>query len=415
MIQRKHGRTRMVIDWSVLMYMNWHKMRSPNFQARTALESAEFARNIVTHALYLVERVKPDQLVLAVDYPQNWRTEVYSRYYETNVEFFQYLGAGRAWVVQFDRKTYLVKYESTMDKWVYTKLAAKEAEGYKLKDPTEWKKWERAELVEDRGNVERMEPPTHGEHPDWPALDHIIPRYKGNRATSKWEYETTKAEFRSIGANLAFNLAPALGGVAVQVPQAEGDDVCATWIRMSEGWDTVLVTIDTDLHQLLITCPDLAIFDPKNHAWVEKSAELAAFELTRKILCGDTSDNICGISLRGKSQTLGPKTSEKLIEDNGGPDGIWDYLAREADQAPLDRNLELIALNYIPAEIRQAIEDKIQERLDSPETARYSLQDFGLTAKDLLTTKTAARLDKELDDGLRKGDPINHETLGAVE
>ena len=72
MIQRKHGRTRMVIDWSVLMYMNWHKMRSLNFQARTALESAEFARNIVTHALYLVERVQRDQLVLAVDYPQNW-------------------------------------------------------------------------------------------------------------------------------------------------------------------------------------------------------------------------------------------------------------------------------------------------------------------------------------------------------
>ncbi|MFA5407609.1 MAG: hypothetical protein WC343_02435 [Bacilli bacterium] len=406
MIQRKHGRTRMVIDWSVLMYMNWHKMRSPNFQARTALESAEFARNIVTHALYLVERVKPDQLVLAVDYPQNWRTEVYSRYYETNVEFFQYLGAGRAWVVQFDRKTYLVKYEPTMDKWVYTKLAAKEAEGYKLKDPTEWKKWGRSDLA---GSS------SASSHQDWPALDHIIPRYKGNRATSKWEYETTKNEFRSIGANLAFNLAPALGGVAVQVPQAEGDDVCATWIHMSKGWDTVLVTIDTDLHQLLITCPDLAIFDPKNHAWVEKSAELAAFELTRKLLCGDTSDNICGISLRGKSQTLGPKTSEKLIEDNGGPDGIWDYLAREADQAPLDRNLELIALNYIPAEIRQAIEDKIQERLDSPETTLYSLQDFGLTAKDLLTTKTAARLDKELDDGLREGDPINHETLGAVE
>ena len=406
MIQRKHGRTRMVIDWSVLMYMNWHKMRSPNFQARTALESAEFARNIATHALYLVERVKPDQLVLAVDYPQNWRTEVYSRYYETNVEFFQYLGAGRAWVVQFDRKTYLVKYEPAMDKWVYTKLAAKEAEGYKLKDPTEWKKWDRSDLA---GSS------SASSHQDWPALDHIIPRYKGNRATSKWEYETTKNEFRSIGANLAFNLAPALGGVAVQVPQAEGDDICATWIRMSDGWDTVLVTIDTDLHQLLMTSPALTIFDPKNHAWVEKSAELAVFELTRKILCGDTSDNICGISLRGKSQTLGPKTSEKLIEGNGGTDGIWEYLAREADQAPLDRNLELIVFDYIPAEIRQAIEDKIQERLDSPETTLYSLQDFGLTAKDLLTTKTAARLDKELDDGLREGDPVNHEALGAVE
>jgi 5'-3' exonuclease len=391
-------------------------MRSPNFKARTSLECAEFARNIVTHALYLVERVKPDQLVLAVDYPENWRTGVYTRYYETNVDFYQYLGTGRTWIVQFDRKTYLVKYESGMDKWVYAKLPAKEVEGYKLKDPAEWKKWRRSDLAGCTQDTDLDEESIASlPHPDWPALDHIIPRYKGNRSTSKWDYETTKAEFRALGANLAFNLAPALGGVAVQVPQAEGDDVCATWLYTSEGWDTTLVTIDTDLHQLLITCPDLRIFDPRLHTWVDKSAELAAFELTKKILCGDTSDNICGISLRGKSQTLGPKTSERLIESNGGVEGIWDYLAREADQAPLDRNLELIALNYIPAEIRQAIEDKLQERLTSPESSLYGLQDFGLTAKDQLLTKTAARLDKELDDGIREGDPIAHETLGAVE
>lgn len=423
MIQKKHGRVALVIDWSVLMYMNWHKLRRPNFVARTGLEAAEFARNIVSHALYLVERVKPDLLVLAVDAPINWRSDVYSRYYERNVEFYQYLGQGRAWIVQFDRKTYLIKYEPGMDKWVYTKLAAKEAEGYKLKDTTEWKKWDRVDLeggqwstrpgdwgdTENPGGLKKTEP-----HQDWAALEHIIPKYKGNRTTSKWEYETPKSEFKAMGRHLAFNVAGALGGVAVQVELAEGDDICATFVDlMADSWDTVLVSIDTDLHQLLINHPDLAIFDPKNHTWVDKSPELAKFELTRKLLCGDTSDNIAGISLKDKSQTLGPKTSEKLIEDNGGPDRVWDYLERMADQAPLERNLELIALTSIPAALRQAITDKLGDMAEP--AARFPLQDFGLTAKDLLTIRTAARLDKELDDGLREGDPVNHENLGAVE
>lgn len=421
MIQKKHGRTALVIDWSVLMYMNWHKLRSPNFQARTGLEAAEFARNIVSHALYLVERVKPDLLVLAVDAPINWRSDVYSRYYERNVDFYQYLGSGRAWVVQFDRKTYLIKYEPGMDKWVYTKLAAKEAEGYKLQDPDEWKKWNRQDLVgcpadaelEDYLGVDSGES-AREPHPDWEALEHIIPKYKGNRTTSKWEYETPKSEFKAMGRHLAFNVAGALGGVAVQVDLAEGDDICATFVDlMGPTWDTVLVSIDTDLHQLLINHPDLSIFDPKNHVWVDKSPELAKFELTRKLLCGDTADNIAGISLKDKSQTLGPKTSEKLIEDNGGPDRVWDYLERMADQAPLERNLELIALTSIPAELRQAITDKLGDMAEP--AARFPLQDFGLTAKDLLTIRTAARLDKELDDGLREGDPVNHENLGAVE
>ena len=133
----------MVVDWSVLMYLNWHKMRSPNFESRTGLELAEFARNISAHALYLVERVKPDVLVLAVDAPKNWRSDVYARYYLHNVDFREYREKAGIWVVQFDRKTYLVTYRQDMGKWEFKKLPKADVLALELEDPTQWRTWKR--------------------------------------------------------------------------------------------------------------------------------------------------------------------------------------------------------------------------------------------------------------------------------
>lgn len=414
---------KMVVDWSVLMHMNWHKMRSPNFQARTGLEVAEFARNIVGHALYLVERVKPDVLILATDPAKNWRSDVYARYYRDNVEFFQYLLGAKTWVVQFDRKTFLVKYRADMGKWEYKKLAKADTAALLLDDPLQWKPW-RSSKVESVPDVEPV--PYVQDSEDWEALEHIIPKYKGNRATSRWEYETPKSEFKSLGANLAFNVAGVLGGHAVRVDMAEGDDICATFVGMAGETDEVyLVTIDTDLHQLLISRPDLRIFDPMKSAWVSKSQERAKFELTHKILKGDTADNICGISLRGASTTLGDKTAEKVISEHGGPDGVWSYLTGEtyqgkppvppaADAAPLDRNLELVALNRIPLDLLHAVQDALHVAMGSPIPPSYPLEDFGLTQADLLSIRTSARLDRELDEGLREGAPA-WENLPGVE
>lgn len=416
----------MVIDWSVLMYLNWHKMRSPNFEARTGLELAEFARNITGHALYLVERVRPDVLVLAVDSPKNWRSDVYARYYLDNVEFKEFRAAGGIWVVAFDRKTYLVKYRQDMGKWESKKLARADVAELKLEDAGQWRTWSSSpvEPVEET-EVEPLRWVQEAE--DWPHLEPLVPRYKGNRTTSAWNYETPKSEFKALGGNLAHNLAGALGGHAVEVHLAEGDDVCATFVSMAEPDDElVLVTIDSDLHQLLVDRPDLRIFDPKAHKWVDKTAELALFELTHKILKGDTSDNIAGISLRGAAATLGDKGAEKVISENGGPVGVWDYLLGVqdeagkyirppmADLAPLDRNLELVALSRIPAEVVHRVQDALRAAISSPVQVVYDLKDTGLTAADIMSARTMGRLDKELDDGLRDGDPITHDTLGKA-
>ena len=405
---------RLVVDWSVLMHMNWHKMRSPNFQARTGLEVAEFARLIVGHALYLVERIQPDELILAVDASPNWRSAVYSRFYDHAVEFYHYTKEGeRIWVVQFDRKTFLVRYRADMDRWVYEKQTKAGVKDLGLDNAEDWDVWSMA-VEENRVAIRTLE--------DWPALEHIIPRYKGNRATSRWEYETPKDEFKALGANLAFNLAPVLGGVAVQVALAEGDDICAGFVALhQEGDETVLVSIDSDLHQLLATWPDLRIFDPRLHSWIDKSPEAAAYGLTHKILTGDTSDNIAGVALKSAGSTLGDKSAAAVIADHGGPEEVWEWLWENADRASLERNLELVALTEIPAGLRQEIEDallgargEIQAKASGSwkELPEYTFEDFGLSHADLITTKSTARLDRELDEGLREGDPMSHDTLG---
>jgi len=404
---------RLVVDWSVLMHMNWHKMRSPNFQARTGLEVAEFARLIVGHALYLVERIQPDELILAVDASPNWRSAVYSRFYDHAVEFYHYTKEGeRIWVVQFDRKTFLVRYRADMDRWVYEKQTKAGVKDLGLDNAEDWDVWSMAVEV-NRASIRTLE--------DWPALEHIIPKYKGNRATSRWEYETPKDEFKALGANLAFNLAPVLGGVAVQVALAEGDDICAGFVALHQEEDeTVLVSIDSDLHQLLATWPELRIFDPRLHSWIDKSPEAAAYGLTHKILTGDTSDNIAGVALKAAGSTLGDKSAATVISEHGGPEEVWEWLWENADRASLERNLELVALTEIPAGLRQEIEDallgargEIQAKASGSwkEAPEYTFEDFGLSHADLISTKSTARLDRELDEGLREGDPMSHDTL----
>lgn len=422
---------RMVVDWSVLMHLNWHKMRSPNFEARTGLEVAEFARNIVSHVLYLVERVGPDELVLAMDAPTNWRSGVYSRYYDRHVEYHQFRARSGLWVLQFDRKTYLVKYRDDMGKWETTKLNKADTAACALGDPLQWRRWSPCPVdpVEDSTDEEPVL--WVREAADWPHLEPIVPTYKGNRKTSRWDYETTKAEFKALGANLGQNVAATLGGHAIRVEMAEGDDVCAVYVKTAPADDkVVLVTIDTDLHQLLIDRPDLRIFDPKAHRWVDKSPERATFELVHKVLTGDSSDNIAGVALRAAAQTLGDKTAEKLIADNGGPELVWDYLLDQVDDdgkvlrhgaaeaASLDRNLELVSLSYLPAEIEHAILDAFDAmRAGQPVAPRpeptYLLDAFGLTAADVMVARATGRQDQEIDDGLREGDPVSHDGLGA--
>lgn len=417
----------MVVDWSVLMYMNWHKMKSPNFESRTGLELAEFARNIASHALYLVERVKPDVLVLAVDSAKNWRSDVYARFYLHNVEFKEYREKPGIWAVQFDRKTYLVTFRQDMGKWEFKKLPKADVLALELEDPTQWRTWSSCpvEPVEEDPEGEAVRWVQESE--DWPHLEPIVPKYKGNRSSSRWDYETPKSEFKVLGANLAHSMAGALGGHAVQVDLAEGDDIVATFVGMVPPEDeVVLVSIDSDLHQLLVDRPDLRIFDPKLHKWIEKTPELALFEVTHKVLTGDTSDNIAGIALAGAAATLGDKGAEKVISDNGGPVAVWDYLRGvkdgagkwirkpAADLASLDRNVELVLLDMIPAALVHQIQDAIRSVWTTAPVAEYGFQDAGMTAADVISTRAMGRSDKELDDGIRDGDPINHDTIGKA-
>ena len=400
-----------VIDWSVLMYINWFKMRSPNFEARTNLELAEFSRNITDHLLSLVMRIQPSSLVLALDSSPNWRVGVYNRHYDQETVFWKHKEHQKTWLVQFDKRTYLVKWWANTDSWSTKKLTKKELESY---DMEAWAQYSKHGTVNPQDST--VIHPSALDHEDWEELEKIIPKYKGTRAGKAWDFETSKKEFQRVGQNLAHNLAPIFGGQAVKVDLAEGDDICHVFVSDSHPSDTVLVTIDTDLHQELIRNLFLKIFDPKKSEWVEKSPTRAKFELTKKILIGDTADNILGVAKRGQSQTLGEKKATDLIEENGGPDEVWSHLFDEydeegkirkmglVDQSALQKNLELVSMSFLPDEIEESIRKALGETIKAPD---YSLEDFGLTPRDIMTTTATAKRAHQEDKNLpQDGDDI---------
>lgn len=418
MNQADKNHPRLVIDWSVLMYMNWHKMRAPDYVAETDKELVEFSRNITAHALYLVHRFRPSELILAVDStekPSTWRAAVYDSYYSKNVEFWKDMEQPHTWVVSFDRKYYRCSQDQQTELWAFDKLGKDEKIEFTLAIETGSPKY----IHWPQGNIpawileQYPEAPRNiWEHPDGQALRELVPTYKGNRKTQRWDYETTKAEMKQLGANLAHNLAPVLGGRAVECAPAEGDDIAALFCLAEPGTPTILVTIDQDLQQLAIPCSGLQIFNPVKHTWDTPTADQARYKLAAKILGGDPSDNIAGVILKDR-EPFSPisfnaeglvengKNAEKWLRTTlqgkkcGGDYGkLWDLLEAEQEAGTYTRNFELVFLGCIP----EAVKAKALAAIAAPaEASKYSLADFGVGSRLELSQKQMADNDRTRD------------------
>ena len=114
-------------------------------------------------------------------------------------------------------------------------------------------------------------------------------------------------------------------------PGFEADDVAGTISRMvaSEGLETYIATLDTDLVQLIGPHVKLFMFRPYQRDTVEydepKAAEKWGFSpllmIDFKALKGDTSDNVDGI------KGIGEKTATDLIRQFGPVEAIYENIA----------------------------------------------------------------------------------------
>ncbi len=147
------------------------------------------------------------------------------------------------------------------------------------------------------------------------------PEYKATRRETP---EDLKEQFPRM-----HELVEALNIALLVVPGVEADDVMGALAKQAqaEGMETVLVTGDKDLLQLV--SEHVRVFDPSKGdegAWFGPEEVVARFGtgpehvVDALALIGDAADNIPGV--RG----IGDKTAKKLLEKYGSLEGLYEHL-----------------------------------------------------------------------------------------
>lgn len=379
---------KLLIDWSVLCHICWHKMASPDYVARTDIEQAEFARNIAATILYFQERFQPSETLFALDGKRYWRYEVFQKFYATHTRVYKRVVSEpdekdpkkiyqkTIYYMVHDKKTYQLDWHEGMEKYLRTKLKKAEVHLFQVDIHNK-----------DTVLVAPKEVPYE--------IMEMYPKYKGARKESKWDYTTTREEFKEMIVNIAKNLAHTFKCRCIQVESAEADDVAYAYNVLHPKEDLVFITTDSDWNQMFRKNTFLKIYNPMKMEWVDTNTEQAGINLAIKIISGDSSDGIPGLSPENAAALIGPKNAEKLVVEHGVP-GIYDYLKDNIPEDYLKRNLRLIYLKNCPKKVRKAISEELAKEPKKPKEI-HKMEEYGLEKADIVSTRAAAEEARESD------------------
>lgn len=411
---------KLVIDWSVICHQNWHTMFSANYVA-TEDEVTEWTKNLADSVVYLTTRFDPSEVIFAMDAPGNWRADYTKNWYHESLDWYMDNADARHWYVWVDKTLYEISFEDISKKWRVSKPKAPVVKVLELDNSQLYTCYAKGNTPE---HVLEMYPdaPKHVTlMKSWDGLKLAVPYYKGTRSSAKWPAQTPKTLFKQLIPELGAKMAPLVGGRAIMAPHAEGDDVVACtverWASESPDERIVLVTVDADLEQLFVIAPNLSIFNPVKREIKSNDANEANYHLVNKIIGGDSSDNIKGISMTSRKASM-PTVSYDVVtgsvkdgkgtanwvqkcmdaaKEKGlvGADywgSIYRTLYAEAVIDTLERNMTLVFLKNIPDSITVNIYDQITN-LEVEETA-LTWDDFMLTTEFLEDARNRALADK---------------------
>ena len=148
--------------------------------------------------------------------------------------------------------------------------------------------------------------------------------YADYKATRRDTPDDLKVQFPMM-----HDLVRALNIPLFVVPGVEADDVMGTLARQAEaeGVDTVLVTGDKDLQQLV--SDRITVYDPNKGdggMWYDAAAVRERFGVgpanvvDALALIGDTADNVPGV------KGIGDKTAKKLLEQYTSLEGLYEHI-----------------------------------------------------------------------------------------
>ena len=223
--------------------------------------------------------------------------------------------------------------------------------------------------------------------------------YKANRAETRAamtvkEQEEDKLFWETFDAFKEF-VETKTNCTVLQHKQLEADDLIAGFIQMHPDDDHVIISTDSDFHQLI--APNVkqyngvadtlttieGIFDKKGKSVIDKKTKEAVAApnpqliLFEKCMRGDSSDNVFsaypGVRTKGTKNKVG---LTEAFEDKGKKGWAWNnmMLQRWADHEGVEhrvlddynRNVTLVDLTAQPEDIRQMITTTITEKIQEP-------------------------------------------------
>ena len=223
--------------------------------------------------------------------------------------------------------------------------------------------------------------------------------YKANRAETRAamtvrEQEEDKLFWETFDAFKEF-VETKTNCTVLQHKQLEADDLIAGFIQMHPNDDHVIISTDSDFHQLI--APNVkqyngvadtlttieGIFDKKGKSVIDKKTKEAVaapnpqWILFEKCMRGDSSDNVFsaypGVRTKGTKNKVG---LTEAYEDKGKKGWAWNnmMLQRWTDHEgtehrvldDYERNVTLVDLTAQPEDIRKLITETIEENTREP-------------------------------------------------
>lgn len=444
---------RVIIDCSILWYKAWWRMKSPGYQAESSLELEEFARGLAGDIYELQQRFQAADLVLGID-SKEWRTPYFKQYFADRVHFWKSREIKNSWVMRVNETNYIIERSERTGSWSDKKATIAQNLALDLTDANKWFFFEKGKTPQ---YILDANPDTFKsvqECPDWEALQKRFPQYKGGR-NSTWPFETSYKEFKKHARSLTLNIADTLGARAVFADWCEFDDLAHAYVAEGTASDTVLVTTDQDMDQLLANSMFLNIWHTGDKSgparWVNMSTETANFHLLCKLVGGDSSDKIPGcitwaektkgpknnkttyrentnwVTVSWETETVvkgGAKTADycrKLMDEHGDLAGAHRFLVEHDVNGSYARNVAMMHLGAAPQSVKQACREALANIKVKP--AKYQLSDYLLTDRKIRTIEQRAQAARSADleakvyedvPGYPEGGPSPSDRLGSA-
>lgn len=344
----------LIIDWASLSY---HKLYSlitdsalKKYGVLTAEDELKLWRNRMVEAVISYVRLfNPMHIVFCLEGKRAWRKDFVREYYSKHT------------TVYFDKTSYYV----VSDNYAY--VVNKVDDGYSVvrllpnqyQSFTSLKHYQLGELPIEKQNML------------WgiatPKGDPIIPSYKGTRKYHEWKFAIDKKYWMEYKETFAVELAPIFRARAVQLVDAEGDDVIYGAVKKFAGSsdDVIVITRDSDMSQ--IDVKNVRIFNHQTDTFV--NCDYPQQYLDAKVLSGDSSDNINGMAFVNKKDgSLNPTKKDQLAEAGAlalleNCPNIYEVAKRNGWDDQYMRNRTLIDLSQVP----YAVSNRIAMELDKPE------------------------------------------------